>query len=467
MKLKQVDLMEFRHFTSLRVDNIPETARIIVLVGPNGCGKSSFLEAINFWYLWTSKKKEFYDKNYHGKKDGTVDVTCYQENAWVYTHDSLPSNKSKMVYMRSAYRNEFEFRTDQLINLQHPSSVTRTNRLIDNDATVSQNYSYLVSQAVRDIFVGKDDQISLREFRENFLKDIRITFQKLFPELSLNDLDNPLNDRTFHFTKGKSKGYSYMNLSGGERAAFDLILDYVIALRLYDNTLFCIDEPELHISTRIQSALLKVLYELLPVNCQLIVATHSIGMMRQAQDYWRHDPDSVVFLDFSNCSFDSHHAMEPSVPTREFWKKAYRVALDDLVQLVTPARVVICEGEPNPNKSSHHYSHDARCYDQIFKSEFPETQFVSSGSAQQVLSDHFVLVNALENLVEGIEIIRIIDRDDRSDQGIKDLKAQGFRVLGRRNLESYLYDDEVLCELAKSVDQSDSADKLISKKTVL
>ena len=45
--------------------------------------------------------------------------------------------------------------------------------------------------------------------------------------------------------------------------------------------------------------LLEELYNLISLtNSQLWIATHSIGMVRKAQDLWRDNPDSVVFLDF-------------------------------------------------------------------------------------------------------------------------------------------------------------------------
>ena len=55
-----------------------------------------------------------------------------------------------------------------------------------------------------------------------------------------------MSDGTFRFTKGASQRFSFKNLSGGEKAVFDLVLDLVVASHSYDNTVFCIDEPESH-----------------------------------------------------------------------------------------------------------------------------------------------------------------------------------------------------------------------------
>ncbi|AYN86499.1 AAA family ATPase [Commensalibacter melissae] len=49
MKIKNVQIRNFKRFTDLKIEGIPETAKMVVLVGPNGCGKSSVFEAFNYW----------------------------------------------------------------------------------------------------------------------------------------------------------------------------------------------------------------------------------------------------------------------------------------------------------------------------------------------------------------------------------------------------------------------------------
>ena len=50
MKIKKIELNNFKRFTHLLVENIPETTKLVVLVGPNGSGKTSFMEAMNHYY---------------------------------------------------------------------------------------------------------------------------------------------------------------------------------------------------------------------------------------------------------------------------------------------------------------------------------------------------------------------------------------------------------------------------------
>ena len=230
---------------------------------------------------------------------------------------------------------------------------------------------------------------------------------------------------------------------------------------------FCIDEPEAHMHARLQSKLLSVLHDLVPANCQLILATHSIGMMRRARDIESEKPGSVVFLDFGGREFDERIVIEPTVPDRAFWNATYEVALDDLAALVAPERIVICEGEPRNKNAGKNYSHDARCYERIFQTEFSETQFIPGGNALEVAGDQRGVAFALGILIRGSKVVKLIDRDSLSHEEVAELKKEGVRVLSRRNLESYLFDDEVLQALALSVGKPDLANDLLTEKQLI
>ncbi len=333
--------------------------------------------------------------------------------------------------------------------------------MIDNDVAISRNYQRLVGQLF-EIFDAEPMMTS--DFTESLIRPIREPVNKLFPELILNSLANPMEDGTFRFTKRASEGFHYKNLSGGEKSVFDLILDIVIARRAYDSTLFCIDEPEAHMNARVQADLLSVFFDLIPENCQLMLATHSIGMMRRARDIEAENPGSVVFLDFGGREFDEPVVIEPTVPDRAFWNTTYEVALSDLAALVAPERVIICEGEPKNRNSGKSYAHDARCYERIFETAFPHTQFIPGENAAEIAGGKRGIGYALGLLTQGSEVVKLIDRDSLSPDEIAEFRKDGVRVLSRRNLESYLFDDEILRELAVSVGKVDKVDELLAEK---
>ena len=168
-------------------------------------------------------------------------------------------------------------------------------------------------------------------------------------------------------------------------------------------------------NARLQANLLEVLYDLIPRNCQLFLATHSVGMMRRARDIENENPQTVAFLDFGGRDFDEPQVIEPTTPNRLFWQQAYEVALDDLAALVAPSRVVICEWPaPLTGNRETNNNHDARCYNTIFGDEFPDTQFVSGGSDSEVLNDkHGQGLDCFEADVQWRSQNREIDRPRR------------------------------------------------------
>ena len=253
---------------------------------------------------------------------------------------------------------------------------------------------------------------------------------------------------------------AFPNLSVGEIAMFDLILDIVIKKVIDDETVICIDEPELHIHTKLQGQLLQVLYNRISPKSQLWIATHSVGMVRKAQDLWREDPDLVVFLDFGkdgfgrDRNFDEEVTITPAEPNPNFWAQTYDVALGDLAELVVTGRTVFCEGE----------EFDEECYGNIFKSQYPEVRFISLGGRGNVEKSVTAANLAIEKIARSAKVIGIVDRDKATCDEIKRNAKKGIRTLSRTTLESYLLDDEVLTKLCEDHSASDKVENLLAAK---
>lgn len=462
MRIKEVHIHSFKRFHNLIIRDLPVAARLVVLAGPNGSGKTSLFDGFRNWQgamgLGISGDREY------AQKKGLPELD-WNQYVQITFHEQVPTTdneKRKIFYFRTAYRNEPDFTVQSLQRMGGISS--RINRFIDNDTTVADNYQRLVAASVEGIYSGTHDSKSVKELKDEFIGKLRVSMSRVFDGLNLTGVGDPLQDGAFFFEKGASKNFHYKNLSGGEKAAFDLLLDIIVKRSVYNNTIYCIDEPEMHMHTKLQTRLLEELISIIPPDCQLWIASHSIGMMRKAKDLQSANPSEVVFLDFQDIDFDKPVALLPTQVDRQFWVKTLGVALDDLANLVAPQRVVLCEGRPVSETDTTKAELDAACYRIIFGSEFPDTDFVSVGNASDVKTDRLFIGKTIQTLISGTTVVRVVDRDDRSSQEIADLQREGVRVLSKRHLEAYLMDDQILSRLCVRASQPDKEVLVLAAK---
>lgn len=466
MHIKHLHVQSFKRFSDLTITDLPPSARLVVMVGPNGCGKSSLFEAFSIWHFINAFRNYNDQDTLYYPKWG-VPPTPWPEMVRITFHEPTPSDLQalkRVFYFRSAYRNEADFTLSTLQRQGSDFDRHRVRRLIDNDASVSINYQGLVAATVKGLYGGEFDDIQGIEIKDLLIGQIRHSMRRVFGDLLLEGPGDPLQDGTFFFDKGVSKGFHYKNLSGGEKAAFDLLLDMTVKRHRYSDTVFCIDEPETHINTRLQARLLTELVELVPEDCQLWISTHFIGMMRQAKELQAAKTGDVVFLDFFDKDFDQPVTLQPAPVNRQFWTNILDVTLDDLAGLIAPRQLVLCEGRPVAQGDTDKAEFDARCYRAIFGDQFPDTDFISVGNEFDVRTDQVKLGKAIQTLISGTTVIRLVDRDDRSRQEIADLQKEGVRILSKRHLEAYLMDDEILLRLCKMYEQPELGPSVLAAK---
>lgn len=438
MRISSIKLKNFKRFSDLHISEIPKTAKLVVIVGPNGCGKSSLFDALLHWYrstagLGINSDKAYYQKHSEVAFDWsqTVDVTL---------HDGVQAKKG-MLYVRTAYRNDPDFSVDGINRPANPSEGVRINRVIDNDQTVSDNYRRLIYDTMAGVYAEANDEKMIRVLREELIGGIRDSMKRVFGDLLLNSVSDPLGAGAFYFEKGAVKSYHYKNLSGGEKAAFDLLLDIHVKRRFFSDAVYCVDELETHLHTRVQGALVKEMVKILPEACQLWVTTHSLGVLRAAQEMIAADPASVCLIDFDGVDPDVPRQLIPSNLGRVTWEKLLSITLDDLSHRIAPKIVVVCEGS---SVGTRRKDFDAEIYNRILGSQYPDVLFVSGGSSNQVTATGVSVQDALGRILPSSRFWSLADRDDKSEAEVKDIETKGTLVLSQRNLESFLFADDVI-----------------------
>ncbi|TDB69117.1 AAA family ATPase [Arundinibacter roseus] len=462
MKIKRISIKGFKRFTDLTVDQLPETTKLVLLVGPNGSGKTSLFEAFSLWYKLNGYGNTG-DIKYYFKKDvnnstnwsGLVDIEFHQPQ--IIDHINL---KGKF-YFRTAYRNEPDFSIDHLMAQNDPTDTLKLGTLMQNDLTVSENYQRLVASSLSELYNTSNNEKTVENLRNELTGRIKNSLANIFDDLSFTSIGNPLTNGSFFFTKGTSKDFHYKNLSAGEKSVFDLILDIIIKSNYYKESVFFIDEPEAHMHTRLQAKLLKELFNLIPQSSQLWISTHSIGMLKQAEELELSNPGSVVFLDFDNRDFDLTENIQPTKIDKTIWNKFFDLAIADFSQLIAPEIIVFCEGNSQGRK---YKDFDAQIYGRIFESVYYNTKFVSIGSSSELENIENQSINVVSNILKSSNIIKFVDRDDKSQQEISECLLKNIKTSKRRHIESYLLDDEIIKKLCISVNKTELFEECIQIK---
>lgn len=471
MKIKSIELNAFKRFSKTNIIDIPETSKLIILIGPNGSGKTSLFEAFKQFGSRHGGIRHNSDNLYLSKLGESDNFNQnWDQRIKIEFHGRQPKSVEeykKLFYIRTAYRNESDFAANGLGQLGSFLDNPRFNSLIENDATISDNYQRIVATSVNTLFDSRSDTMSGKEIREELFGELKNSISKVFPDLILSSVGNPTNDGTFYFTKGVVNNFRFKNLSAGEKAAFDLLLDILTKKQEYNDTIYCIDEPDTHLHSKLQGLVLEELYNQIPENCQLVISTHSIGMIRKAVEMSRKYNDKICFLDFHNKNQDDEIIIKPTKITRNLWREILNVAIDDLSTLISPKRLVICEGRPI-NLGGRNIEFDASVLRKVFNENYSDTDFISVGNEHAVKSEKLDIVTAINSLNLNVEFIRIVDRDSKTEEEIAELKkTKGVKVLSRRDIENYLLDDEIILKLCKKYDKENFYENCLTIKNDL
>ena len=449
MRIESIHLTNFKRFTDLTIAGIPASAKLVLVVGPNGCGKSSLFDALLHWYRLSVHRHISEDLAYF-RKDARKTFEWHREVGVQLHGDQTPHQDC--LYVRTAHRNDSDFSVSAVRPPVDPSRDTTLyeRKLIDDDKSVSANYQALVYRTTAEVYNDENDSKTVATLRDELIGGIRASMKNVFGDLTLNNITDPLGAGAFFFRKGTVASYHYKNLSGGEKAAFDLLLDLHVKKPRFPDAIYCIDEIDVHLHTEVQGLLLREMVNVVPSGSQLWVTTHSLGALRAAQSIEADSPGSVCILDFDDVDADLQTTLTPTALNRVAWEKMLSVMLGDLAPKVAPDVIVICEGSTTGGRRKNF---DADVYDRIFRAHQRGFVFIPGGSASEVEKTGNDLRDIFSVILPNTKVVSLVDRDDKSDEEVKRDEGTGLAVLRKRNLESYLLADDVLEALTKQVGQ--------------
>jgi predicted ATPase len=446
MRLQEIRLLKFKRFDDLTINLGPTSAKIVAMVGPNGCGKSSVFDAFeqilqNHVGANTSISAWYYSKSWF---DPSSPSETYEKNQAIKLKavDGRTTFEAKSFHVRTAYRftptlnvGAIQSKGDIVTDPGRPGFTSNL------DQRLQSNYERLHGRLIGEFYHGEKTGADIRA---ELIGEINRRLEKVL-DIRISSLGNVVAGKgQLYFEKDGSKDFPFENLSSGEKEVIDMLIDLEIKRHAFDDTVYAIDEPELHLNTAIQRRLLIELVDLIPDTCQLWIATHSVGFLRALQEDLA---GQVQLLDFSERNyFTGTKVIEPVRPTRESWKRIFSTALEDLTGLLAPRVIVYCEGRTDPGADNKEQGLDALVYNEIFEQEYPEALFISSGGGEEPRKYSSVALKVLTKAFDDVELLLVKDRDEVSESAREEFLANvpGGRMLARREIENYLFDPEVL-----------------------
>ena len=443
----------------MTIDLGEDPKRIIALVGPNGCGKSSVIDGMLFrnnnWIRIGNKDRK--DHNYHSMNQTlnfdytNVTIEFKEGNFDSVRNARKGSGKENTLFsLRSPYRYNSNLKVNE-------SKVTTEIRLNNYGATTSSDLDDKMEENYRRLRVKYDNYLNNEdckpsEAKAKIIGDLNIALKNCL-DLKIVGIGNIEDGKgTLYFEKeDHPKEFDFNVLSSGEKEVVDILLDLYLRQEEYNDTVFLIDEPELHINTAIQKKLLIEINEMVGPNCQIWIATHSIGFLRALQGDLK-DECQIIQFKSGTAWASSSQILKPVKKSLSKWKEIFETALDDLTGLISPKKIIYCEGRDKPGKGGVERGFDAKVFNNIFSEKYHETLFISSGGNTELDQRSEIALAILTKVFSDIEIWVLKDRDISSGKLNNENDRQVYlsnnpnnhRVLKRWEIENYLFDKEVL-----------------------
>ena len=460
MRIKKIQLKNgYKRFYDLTIDLGSDPKRIVALVGPNGCGKSSVLDGLLFhnaaYHQIGNKGRK--DHNYHSMtqtpnfdfQNIKIDLDkgsfgdLKQLRLKIGTENTLFSFRSPYRYNSSLKVNESRAITEIRLNNYGASASS------DLDDKMEENYRRL--KIKYDRYLNSQD-CTPSQAKAKIIGDLNTSLNNCL-DMKITSIGNiEAGEGTLYFKKNDHpKDFEFNVLSSGEKEVVDLLLDLYLRQDEYNDTIFLIDEPELHINTSIQKKLLLEINKLVGSDCQIWLATHSIGFLRALQEDLKDECQIIHFQKGINWA-STQQILIPIKKSLSKWKEIFETALDDLTGLVSPRRIVYCEGKDRPGANGIEKGFDARVFNNIYGEKYHDTLFISSGGNTELDQRSEIALAILTKVFSDIEILVLKDRDvssgkpnnENDRQQYLQNNLQHFRIMKRWEIENYIYDKEVL-----------------------
>ena len=432
MNVETIHLTNFKRFTDLKIDLSPCAAppKLVLLTGANGSGKSSIFDAFEFISAPHKGIRDHYVDYFskNGDGDSSVRISLGGEIHLKRSNQSRTETSPRSWDTKSTFYGRSSFRTVPELHSHNRGPVDlaadsdRPQRFIEHDIRFETDISQMTVTILREVW---GENFNSETMRTRFVDPINDSLERIFGSgvsttLRLIRMIPALEQKPpdVLFKKGQSEVH-YDLLSSGEKEVFNILLNLFVRRDHFTNTIYFIDELDVHLHTRLQYALLKEIVEnWIPENSQLWTASHSLGFIDYAST-----SDDAAIIDFDDLDFDEPLVLRPSPKTEHIFDIA--VPRESALRVFPNKTLILCEGG------------DAPLYNAI---DLPDFLFVAARDKSAIT----IQTTAMD------EFFGLIDRDFLGTEEIREIRRQhrNLLVLGYYSIESYLYHPENISETA-------------------
>jgi len=435
MRIKNIHIENFKRFTDLSITEIPETSKLVLVIGSNGSGKSSLFDAFDWLNKGVNKGMPYNGdegESYYRKNTISEPVVKIELGNGIliekHGHFLL---KGQDVVKNFLGRSSIRI-VPRISNNANPTNVSSDkdspDTYIENDTRfINDVFLYIqqINNALREpVFSGKQAD-TLKIFRD-FIEPLNKSLLNIFggdetTTIQIAEFQDatPGTTAKLIFKKGASK-INYDLLSHGEKQVIILLINFIVRREYYKNSIIFIDEMDCHLNTSLQSNLLSEIVSVwIPDDAQLWTASHALGFI----EYAKNSPIAST-IDLNLLNFDTKKELLP-LPKDKL--EVYEIAIpkSTIASILSGYKLVVVE-----NKNDEHFN--AALGQEGFL-------FLPANNNREV----FLTVKGDKDK------LGLRDRDYLRSDEIEQIKQQlpNFKILLFSTFENYIYHPDNIAEM--------------------
>ena len=474
MKIRELALKDFKSIRELHMDNIPD---LVVIAGPNGCGKTSIFDAIRIFKAVVGPyaggelnqirsrelrnelrnvvnlQAEFAEisigielsedeKNYLSTRFGNLEEILSQNHGLLKSSIKILKTGNPQLILQSPPLSEILKHydpTDEIGTFEYIPSyrevplgqlgpVTLSPASLEQEklermATVREKFSRLKYYLVM-MFLY--DKMELSDTASKFMPEIQGFFKDFFfpKEFEGIKVDKTLR---WHFSVKTPDGIHDMDfLSSGEK---EILMTYTNILKMkLTGSVILFDEPDLHLNAALERKLIGKLNNIVVAGNQVWVATHSLEIIGTV-------PLENLYKMYVYLPEEADNQIESCLTKRDRFEALELIGASTGIQLISQ-KIIFVEGKT-----------DKEILQSLYEESGDVVSFVETKGLGPLMGLSSVTTDLLDQVTKYETFYMIRDKDLLSDAEAEEIRKKYVDkvfIWNVRSIENYLLDPKVL-----------------------